>query len=51
MNHYNKKLKKRVGNMYKVKYSDEDLSLIFQDPLIFSLFNIYHKFWAYYISA
>ena len=35
----NKKLKKRVGNMYKVKYSDEDLSLIFQDPLIFSLFN------------
>ena len=25
--------------MYKVKYSDEDLSLIFQDPLIFSLFN------------
>ena len=36
----NKKLKKRVGNMYKVKYSDEDLSLIFQDPLIFSLFNI-----------
>ena len=35
----NKKLKKRVGNMYKVKYSDDDLSLIFQDPLIFSLFN------------
>ena len=35
----NKKKKKRVGNMYKVKYSDEDLSLIFQDPLIFSLFN------------
>ena len=35
----NKKGKKKAGNMYKVKYSDDDLSLIFQDPLIFSLFN------------
>ena len=25
--------------MYKVKYSDDDLSLIFQDPWIFGLFN------------
>jgi len=35
----NRKGRKKVGNMYKVKYSDDDLSLIFQDPLIFSLFN------------
>ena len=35
----NRKGRKKIGNMYKVKYSDEDLSLIFQDPLIFSLFN------------
>ena len=35
----NRKGKKKVANMYKVKYSDDDLSLIFQDPLIFSLFN------------
>jgi Cdc6-like AAA superfamily ATPase len=35
----NRKGRKKVINMYKVKYSDEDLSLIFQDPLIFSLFN------------
>ena len=34
-----KKGKKKAGNMYKVKYSDDDLSLIFQDPLILSLFN------------
>ena len=34
-----RKGRKKVGNMYKVKYSDDDLSLIFQDPLIFSLFN------------
>ena len=25
--------------MYKAKYSDDDLSLIFQDPIIFTLFN------------
>ena len=25
--------------MYKAKYSDDDLSLIFQDPMIFTLFN------------
>ena len=25
--------------MYKVKYSDDDLSLIFQDPMIFALLN------------
>ena len=35
----NRKGRKKIGNMYKVKYSDEDLSLIFQDPLIFNLFN------------
>lgn len=35
----NRKGRKKVANMYKVKYSDDDLSLIFQDPLIFSLFN------------
>ena len=35
----NRKGRKKVGNMYKVKYSDDDLSLIFQDPLIFNLFN------------
>jgi len=35
----NRKGRKKIGNMYKVKYSDDDLSLIFQDPLIFSLFN------------
>ena len=34
-----RKGRKKVGNMYKVKYSDDDLSLIFQDPIIFSLFN------------
>ena len=34
-----KKGKKKAGNMYKVKYSDDDLSLIFQDPLIQSLLN------------
>ena len=35
----NRKGRKKVGNLYKVKYSDDDLELIFQDPLIFSLFN------------
>ena len=35
----NRKGRKKVANMYKVKYSDDDLSLIFQDPLIFGLFN------------
>ena len=35
----NRKGRKKAGNMYKIKYSDDDLSLIFQDPLIFSLFN------------
>jgi len=26
--------------MYKVKYTDDDLSLIFEDPTIFGLFNV-----------
>ena len=34
-----KKGRKKIINMYKVKYSDDDLSLIFQDPQIFGLFN------------
>ena len=31
--------KKKMTIMYKVKYSDDDLSLIFQDPMIFALLN------------
>jgi Cdc6-like AAA superfamily ATPase len=31
--------RKKMTIMYKAKYSDDDLSLIFQDPMIFSLFN------------
>ena len=31
--------KKKMTIMYKAKYSDDDLSLIFQDPMIFTLFN------------
>ena len=31
--------KKKMTIMYKTKYSDDDLSLIFQDPMIFSLLN------------
>ena len=33
------KSKKNMSLLYKSKYSDEDLSLIFEDPIIFSLFN------------
>jgi Cdc6-like AAA superfamily ATPase len=33
------KSKKKMTIMYKAKYSDDDLSLIFQDPMIFTLFN------------
>jgi Cdc6-like AAA superfamily ATPase len=31
--------RKKMTIMYKAKYSDDDLSLIFQDPIIFTLFN------------
>jgi len=31
--------RKKMTIMYKAKYSDDDLSLIFQDPMIFTLFN------------
>ena len=31
--------KKKMTIMYKAKYSDDDLYLIFQDPMIFTLFN------------
>ena len=31
--------RKKMTKMYKAKYSDDDLSLIFQDPMIFRLFN------------
>lgn len=35
----NKGKKSKSTIVYKAKYSDEDLELIFEDPLIFSLFN------------
>jgi Cdc6-like AAA superfamily ATPase len=31
--------RKKMTIMYKAKYSDDDLSLIFQDPMIYPLFN------------
>ena len=34
--------KKKMTIMYKAKYSDDDLSLIFQDPMIFALLNSNH---------
>ena len=34
--------KKKMTIMYKAKYSDDDLSLIFQDPMIFALLNSTH---------
>ena len=35
----NGKGKKKLTIMYKAKYSDDDLALIFQDPMIYPLFN------------
>ena len=35
----NGKGKKKLTIMYKTKYSDDDLALIFQDPMIYPLFN------------
>ena len=35
----NGKGKKKMTIMYKAKYSDNDLALIFEDPMIFPLFN------------
>ena len=38
----NGKGKKKMTIMYKAKYSDNDLALIFEDPMIFPLFNNNH---------
>ena len=32
--------RKKMTIVYKVKYTDDDLSLIFEDPMIFGLFNV-----------